>query len=330
MSNSDILFCGKCRIPKRVLYEFNGEQICELCLMEHVMENDMKYLSDPNAKRTAYDLSVLTETTWKLQGPKSLIYAIIFASEHMDSNSVDYLTVVSYIKRQSESITAAEARMESNLEVLKRAGLVEKINNDKSKIILSDQFVEMIDNYTKGNEEYIIGVLESIIDNASYAQGIVHSKIRRSVIETIYSKVSVDGKIDLDPNNQPINYVCNECGLPFRLSDKDELLRHLHDEHMISRAEAKGHFKVNLKTVGYTVPDEDFAKVMKKYGVIDKTRVDRFIKALKYGAIFNQDSISTDDKDNIIWYVKPEIVNYLVRIKELTRDRVRELERTRR
>lgn len=328
MSN-EILFCSRCRVPKRVLYEFNGERICELCLMEHVMDDDMKYLSDANAKRTAYDLSVLTETTWKLMGPKSLLYAIIFASEHMESNSVDYLTVVSYIKRQSESLKSAETRLDENLEVLKRAGLVIGIEGDKERIVLSDQFVDMIDNYTKGNEEYIIGVLESIIDNTSYAQGIVHSKIRRSVLETIYSKVHANGKIDLDPVTEPINYVCNECGLPFRLSDKEELFVHLHDEHMISKKDTKGHYRVNMKTVGYCVPDEDFAKVMKKYGVIDKTRVDRFVKALKYGAIFNQDSISNDDSENIVWYVKPEIVNYLVRIKELTRERVRQLERTR-
>jgi hypothetical protein len=328
MGGSDILFCGKCRVPKRVLYEFNGEKICELCLMEYIMDNDMKYLSDANAKRTAYDLSVLTETTWKLMGPKSLLYAIIFASEHMESNSIDYLTVVSYIKRQSESIKKAEVRLDAYIEILKQAGLIARVERDKAGIVLSDQFVEMIGNYTKGNEEYIIGVLESIIDNTSYSQGIIHSKIRRSVLETIYSKVSADGQIDLDPVTEPVNYVCNECGLPFRLSDKDELLTHLHDDHMISKNETKGHYRVNMKTVGYCVPDDDFAKVMKKYGVIDKTRVDRFVKALKYGAIFNQDSISTDDNNNIIWYVKPEIINYLIRIKELTRDRVRELERT--
>lgn len=109
-------------------------------------------------------------------------------------------------------------------------------------------------------------------DNTAYAQGKVHSKIRRSVLETIYSKVSADGKINLDPVTEPINYVCNVdgCGLPFRLSDKEELIRHLHDDHMISRAEAKGHYRVNMKTVGYCVPDEEFAKTMKKYGVIDK------------------------------------------------------------
>jgi len=294
------------------------------------MDDDMKILSDTNAKRTAYDLSVLTETTWKLQGPKSLMYAIIFASDQMESNSVDYLTVVSYIKRQSESMVNAEARLESNMEVLKRAGLIEKVEGNKARIVLSVQFVEMIENYTKGNEEYIIGVLESIIDNTAYAQGKVHSKIRRSVLETIYSKVSADGKINLDPVTEPINYVCNVdgCGLPFRLSDKEELIRHLHDDHMISRAEAKGHYRVNMKTVGYCVPDEEFAKTMKKYGVIDKTRVDRFVKALKYGAIFNQDAISTENGDNI-WYIKPEIVNYLVRVKDLTRDRLRQLERTR-
>jgi len=322
------MFCGKCRIPKRVLYEFNGEKICELCLMEYVMDDDMKYLSDANAKRTAYDLSVLTETTWKLMGPKSLLYAIIFASEHMESKAVNYLEVVSLIKRQSESLSAAESRLDDSVEILKRAGLVERVEG-KEKIVLSDHFIEMIENYTKGNEEYIIGILESIIDNTSYSQGIVHSKIRRSVLETIYSKVSVDGKIDLDPVTEPVNYVCDECGLPFRLSDKEELVRHLHDEHMISRTEAKGHYRVNMKTVGFRVSDDDFAKVMKKYGVIDKTRVSIFVKALKYGAIFNQDAISTDENDNIVWYIKPEIVNYLVRVKDLTRDRVRKLERTR-
>lgn len=327
--SKDIVFCGKCRVPKRVLYEFNGEKICELCLMEYVMDDDMKYLSDANAKRTAYDLSVLTETTWKLMGPKSLLYAIIFASEHMESNSVDYFQVVSLIKRQSESIPTAQARLDDYIKILKRAGLIERVEGHPEKIVLSDQFADMIENYTEGNEEYIIGILESIIDNTSYAQGIVHSKIRRSVLETIYSKVSVDGNVDLEPVNEKINYTCGECGLPFRLSDIDDLERHLHDEHMIPRSEAKAHYKANVRTIGYVVPDEEFARVMKKYGVIDKTRVSIFVKALKYEAIFNQDSISTDEHGNIVWYIKPEIVNYLVRVKDLTRDRLRQLERTR-
>lgn len=329
MSNKEILFCGKCRVPKRVLYDFQGEKICELCLMEYVMDDDMKFLSDANAKRTAYDLSVLTETTWKLMGPKHLLYAIIFASEQMESNSVDYFTVVSLIKRQGENLDHVKARLEEYIDLFKRAGLIDKVTGEPEKIFLSDQFVEMIDNYTKGNEEYVIGILESIIDNASYANGIVHSKIRRSVLETLYSKVSTDGKIDLEQVTEPVNYTCSECGLPFRLSDIDDLERHLHDEHMIPRNEAKAHYRTNMRTIGFRVPDEDFARVMKKYGVIDKTRVNIFVKALKYGAIFNQDSIVTDDDGNIVWYIKPEIVNYLIRVKDLTRDRQRKLERTR-
>ena len=329
MSKPRIRFCTRCRRPKRVLYKLGDQELCEVCLAEYVFDEDLVSSNDPNARVTAFDLSVLTESTWRFMPFKNFVYAIIFLCNKFGrTDSVSYELLLGLIRRANESEADVEQRVNEYIELF-RGSLIDGIFEEEGekRIKLSKKMQYIMEEYMKGRDEYAIGILESIVDNAVITGDIINSLIRKSFIDAIYTKISPDGTIRLDEVREVSSYQCKLCNMVFRAGEYDLLIDHLRHVHMVPPDQLKENYVAIMTTVGYKISDEAFRASAEKYGVAERTRIDRFTKALKYGALFNQDSIRTNENGEIEWIVKPEIVRYLKRVRELTLERTRTLER---
>jgi len=321
--------CTRCRRTKRALYKFGDQELCEICLAESVFDDDLVTSSAPEARVTAFDLSVLTESTWRFIPFKTITYTIVFLCVQFGrSDSVDYGLLIRLIKRQSERVTEAEGRLKEYIDLFKGIcvdGIIEE--NGEKRLKLSNSMERILREYLEGEDEYAIGILDTIIDNRIIDSDIINSSIRKSFIETIYSQISSDGTIKLEPVTEVDGYQCKVCNMVFRAAEYDVLIEHLRNAHMVHPDQYKENYSAIAKTIGYKVNDDEFKSNAEKYGVIERTRIDRFTKALKYGALFNQDTMRRSESGQVEWVVKPEIVHYLKRIKELTLERIRTLER---
>lgn len=321
--------CTRCRRTKRVLYKFGEQELCEICLAENIFDEDLITANTSEARVTAFDLSVLTESTWRFIPYKNFVYGIIYACLHLGrTDSVDYDLLVGLIRRASESEIQTENRIKEYIELFKGIivdGIIEE--NGVKRIKLSSWMQHIIEEYQKGRDEYAIGILDTIVDNKVVYGDIINSLIRKSFIDAIYTKISPDGTIRLEPVTEISGYQCMVCNMVFRAAEYDLLINHLRDVHMVHPDHFKENYQTITRIIGYKVSDDEFRSAAEKYGVLEKTRIDRFTKALKYGALFKQETLQRDENGQIIWIVKPEIVRYLVRVKELTLERARTLER---
>ena len=166
-----------------------------------------------------------------------------------------------------------------------------------------------------------------MIQNTLISNDIINLRIRRAFLEAIYESISNTGEIQLKEVTQVVNYECKICGWGFKPYEYDALVDHLTNDHLITRDKLRDNIIEKRITIGYIVPDKKFEEHMKKYAIPLKTRIDRFNTALKWGALFNQESLVSGN-DGIEWIVKPEIVRCLSRVKVLTRELTRTLERT--
>jgi len=321
--------CTRCRRTKRALYKFGDQELCEICLAESVFDDDLVTSTAPEARVTAFDLSVLTESTWRFMPFKTMTYAIVLlCAQFGRSDSVDYGLLIRLIKKSSESVTQAEGRLKEYIDLFRGIcvdGIIEE--NGEKRLKLSNRMERIIKEYLEGRDEYAMGILDTIIDNRIVDSDVVNSLIRKSFIETIYSKISSDGTIKLEPVTEIDGYQCKICNMVFRAAEYDLLIGHLRNAHMVHPDQYKENYSTITKTIGYKVSDEEFKSSAEKYGVLERTRIDRFTKALKYGALFNQDTMRRNESGQVEWIVKPEIVRYLKRIKELTLEKIRTLER---
>ena len=322
--------CTRCRRTKRALYKFGDQELCEICLAESVFDEDLITSNVPEARVTAFDLSVLTESTWRFMPYKNFIYAIIFLSaQYGRTDSVSYDLLVGMIRKSTESEVQTENRLKEYIELFRGSivdGVIEESGEKRLK--LSGRMQRIIEEYQKGRDEYAIGILDSIVDNRVIDGDVVNSLIRKSFIDTIYTKISPDGNIRLDPVTEVSNYQCKLCNTVFRAAEYDLLIEHLRNVHMVHPDQFKENYTTITTIVGYKVNDDEFRSATEKYGVFERTRIDRFTKALKYGALFSQDTMRTNESGQVEWIVKPEIVRYLNRIRELTLERIQTLERT--
>jgi hypothetical protein len=311
------------------LYKFGDQELCEICLAESVFDEDLVASNAPEARVTAFDLSVLTESTWRFMPFKTLTYAIVLLCTQYERNdSVDYGLLIRLTKKSSESMTHAEERLREYIDLFKGSivdGVIEE--NGEKRLKLSNRMQRIIEEYRDGRDEYAIGILDTIIDNRVVGSDIVNSLVRKSFIEAIYSKISPDGTIRLEPVTEVDSYQCKLCNMVFRAAEYDLLIGHLRNAHMVHPDQFKENYSAITKIIGYKVSDEEFRSAAEKYGVLERTRIDRFTKALKYGALFNQDTMRTNENGQVEWIVKPEIVRYLKRVRELTLERIRTLER---
>jgi hypothetical protein len=299
-------------------------------LAESVFSEDLVSSNNPEARVTAFDLSVLTESTWRFMPYKNLNYAIIFlCSQYGKNDSVNYDLLVGLVKKAGESEAETENRLKAYIELFE-GSIIDSIVEEggEKRVKLSQKMQHIIEEYQKGRDEYAIGILDSIVDNAVIDGDIVNSLIRKSFLDAVYTKVSHDGTIRLDEVTEISGYQCKLCNMVFRAAEYDLLLDHLRNIHMVPQDQFKENYTTMTTIIGYRMNDNDFRSATEKYGVSERTRIDRFTKALKYGALFSQDTMRTNTSGQIEWIIKPEIVRYLKRVRELTLERMRTLERT--
>lgn len=330
MSERRIGICTKCTRPKRALYKFGDQELCEVCLAEHVFDEDLIDSNDPSARVTAFDLSVLTESTWRFMPYKNFVYSIIFLSSYTGrTDSLPYDLLIGLTKRKSESEDEAESRVKEYVDLFRGSlidGIVEESGERRLKPSKRMQYI--MNEYKEGRDEYAIGILESIVDNAVISGDIINSLIRKGFMDAIYTKISADGTIRLQEAKEITSYRCTLCNAMFRAAEYDVMLDHLRHNHMIPPDQLKDNYEAIYTIIGYKIADNDFRSANEKYGVSERTRIDRFTKALKYRALFNQGTMLRNEDGQLEWIVKPEIVRYLKRVRELTRDRLRTMERT--
>jgi hypothetical protein len=261
---------------------------------------------------------------------KNFVYSIIFLCNYIDrTDSVPFDVLIGLTKRANESDVEAENRVKEYVDLFQGSlidGIVEEGGGKRLK--LSKKMEYLINEYKAGRDEYAIGILESIVDNAVISGDIINSLIRKSFMDAIYTKISSDGTIKLQEAKEVTSYRCRVCNMMFRAAEYDLMLDHLRHNHMIPPDQLKDNYEAIYTIIGYKMSDDDFKSATEKYGVSERTRIDRFTKALKYRALFNQDTMLRNEAGELEWIVKPEIVRYLKHVRELTRERLRTLERT--
>ena len=188
--------CTVCNRRKRVLIEFNGEDICDRCALSEAW---WEVTRDGVDKEEAHALEVSEEHMIFTSKYNMLAPFITAVRAVLDLQDSGYDTVIPRATFDPYVVTYAIYKRDPNeiLEVLKKGGIIKHYDDDQ--IILGRYLEKMADLIAQKRSDEAFLMLDGRISVVTLAKTSIDSLLRRVFTEVI-------AEICLDPNNNIETY----------------------------------------------------------------------------------------------------------------------------